>query len=144
MSIPSVVSDYIAGLKAHDVDRIAATVADDVAFVTPSRTLTKEQFLAMLRALYGAFPDWHYEHEEPQQHDDTIVVVWRQSGTHTAALALPGLAPIPATGRRVKIPPQRFVYKVRGDRIVEIRPEAIPGGAPRGILEQLGVAAPPL
>jgi hypothetical protein len=33
---------------------------------------------------------------------------------------------------------------VRGDKIVEIHPEPIPGGAPRGILQQIGVEAPPL
>ena len=32
----------------------------------------------------------------------------------------------------------------RDDRLVEIRPEPVPGGAPRGILEQIGVDAPPL
>ena len=48
-AIPAVLDSYIEGLKAHDVNRIAATVSDDLAFVTPARTLNKEQFLAMLR-----------------------------------------------------------------------------------------------
>ena len=49
------------------------------------------------------------------------------------------MAPVLATGRTVKIPPQYFVYTVGNGRIIEIRPEAIPGGAPAGILEQIGV-----
>ena len=52
---------------------------------------------------------------------------------------MPGLAPIQATGKSVTIPKHYFFYKLRGDKIVEIRPEAVPGGAPGGILEQLGV-----
>ena len=48
--IPPVMNAYIEGLKAHDVDRIASAVSDDLAFVTPARILNKEQFLEMLRA----------------------------------------------------------------------------------------------
>jgi len=142
--IPAVMDAYIAGLKAHDVDRIAATVSDDLAFITPARTLNKDQFLQMLRALYGGFPDWHYDHDEPERRGDVIAVKWRQGGTHTGTFAWPGLEPIPATGRVVRIPEHFFFYRVRGDLLVEIRPEPVPGGAPRGILEQIGVEVRPL
>jgi predicted ester cyclase len=142
--IPAVLHTYMAGLQAHDVDTIARTVADDLAFVTSTRTLDKDQFLQMLRALYAGFPDWHYDHDEPEWREDGIAVRWRQGGTHTSTFALPGLAPIAATGKRVTIPEHYFFYRVRGERIVEIRPEPVPGGAPRGILEQIGVELPPL
>lgn len=142
--IPAVLEAYIAGLEAHDVDRIAATVSDDLAFITPARTLDKPQFLAMLRALYAGFPDWHYDHDEPERRGDVIAVKWRQGGTHTGTFAWPGLEPVPATGRMVAIPEHFFFYRVRDGLLVEIRPEPIPGGAPRGILEQIGVETPPL
>lgn len=143
-AIPAVLHTYMEGLKAHDVDRIAGTVADDLAFVTPSRTLTRPQFLQMLRALYAGFPDWHYEHDLPEWQGDRIAVKWRQGGTHTGPFAFPGLEPIPPTGRKVQIPEHWFFYRIGGDRIIEIRPDPVPGGAPRGILEQIGVALPPL
>jgi predicted ester cyclase len=143
--IPAVIATYIAGLKSHDVDRIATTVADDLAFVTPARTMGKAQFLAFLRALYAGFPDWSYDHDPPQAHaDGTIAIRWRQGGTHRATLALPGFEPVAATGRTVAIPEHDFFYRVRDDRIVEIRPDPVPGGAPRGIFEQIGVTLPPL
>ena len=142
--IPAVMDAYISGLKAHDVERIAATVSDGLAFITPARTLDKGQFLDMLRALYSGFPDWHYDHDEPERRGDVIEVKWRQRGTHTGTFAWPGLEPIPATGRVVRIPEHIFFYRVRGNLLVEIRPELVPGGAPRGILEQIGVEMPPL
>ena len=142
--IPPVLGRYIKGLKTHDVEKIAGTVSDDLNFVSTGRTLNKEQFLDMLRAFYAAFPDWTYDHESPELDNDLISIRWRQGGTHTGALALPGLDPIPATGRTVKIPEQRFFYTIRDERIVTIRPDPIPGGAPKGILEQIGVTAPPL
>lgn len=139
--IPPVIRAYIAGLKSHDVEAIAETVSDDLAFVTPTKRLTKGQFLDMLRALYAGFPDWHYEHAPPELRGATIAVKWRQSGTHTGTFALPGIEPVPATLRKVQIPEHDFFYTVRGDKIVEIRPEAVPGGAPGGILEQIGITS---
>jgi predicted ester cyclase len=142
-TIPSVMASYIAGLRSHDVERIAGAVADELAFVTPDAVLRKAEFLAMLRALYAAFPDWHYEHGPPQVAGQIVTIRWRQAGTHTGTFAWPGLRPVPPTGRRVQIPEHEFQYTIRRGKIVEIRPEPIPGGAPRGILEQIGVPWPP-
>jgi predicted ester cyclase len=142
--IPPALLDYIEGLKAHDVERVAGTVADDLAFIAATRTLSKPQFLSMLRALYGGFPDWHYDYDAVEVRLDCYAVKWRQGGTHTGVWNLPGMEPIAPTGKSVRIPEHYFFYKVRGDKIVEIHPEPIPGGAPRGILQQIGVEAPPL
>lgn len=140
--IPDSILNYIEGLTSHDVDRIAAAVADDVVFVTPARTLNKAQFLAMLQGLYSGFPDWCYDHDSPQWREDVITVNWRQGGTHTGILAEPGLPIVPATGRAVQIHDQNFFYKVRDNKIIEIRPDPVPGGAPWGLLDQLGMHVP--
>lgn len=139
-AIPAVLSRYVAGLKRHDVAQIAGTVADDLVVVLPGRTLAKPDFLGFLSALYTAFPDWHYDHDEPERRDDgSFTVRWRQSGTHTQALTLPGKPPLAATGKAVHIPEQFFFYKIVGGQLTEIRPDPIAGGAPWGILEQLGL-----
>ena len=143
-AIPPVLLAYIEGLKAHDVGKIADTVSEDLAFVSANRTLSKPEFLKMLNALYTGFPDWHYDHDAPQWQADLIAVKWRQGGTHQGVFAMPGLDPVAPTGRKVKIPEHYFFYRVAGERIVMIRPEVVPGGAPRGILEQIGVSLPPL
>lgn len=141
-TIPSVLLTYINGLETHDVAKIGSTVADDLRFVTPTDIVDKERFLSFLHALYAAFPDWNYEHDEPEMRGPEIAVKWRQSGTHAGALNLPGLPSVAPTGKLVRIPEQFFFYRVRDDRIVEIRPEPIAGGAPQGILQQIGVAWP--
>jgi len=140
-AIPRVLLAYIEGLKGHDVKKIAGTVADDLRFITPATTVGKERFLNFLRALYAAFPDWQYEHDEPEVRADEIAVKWRQGGTHTGTLALPGIE-VAATGKKVRIPDQFFFYQLREGQIVQIRPEPIAGGAPLGILEQIGVEWP--
>jgi hypothetical protein len=142
--IPPVFLTYLEGLKAHDVAKIATTVSEDLAFVSATRTLSKAEFLKMITALYTGFPDWNYDHDAPYWQDDLSLVKWRQSGTHNGVFAMPGLNPIEPTGRHVTIPEQFFFYRIRDESIVMIRPEVIAGGAPRGILEQIGVEMPPL
>jgi hypothetical protein len=39
--VPLVLLEYIEGLKTHDVERIAGTVADDLAFIAATRTQNK-------------------------------------------------------------------------------------------------------
>jgi predicted ester cyclase len=143
-AIPPVLLTYIEGLKAHDVRKIADTVSEDLAFISANRTLSKPDFLKMLNALYTGFPDWHYDYDGVELHGDLYAVKWRQGGTHTGVFAMPGLDPVAPTGRTVRIPEHYFRYRVTGDKIVVIHPEVVPGGAPRGILEQIGVALPPL
>jgi predicted ester cyclase len=134
---PLVLQRYVDGLKTHDVEKVASTLSDELAFVAPNRTLNQTEFLNMLRALYTAFPDWHYVHADPEIRGGVIAIKWRQSGTHTGTFNMPGLAPIAATGRAVTIADQYFFYTIRHGLIVTIQPDPIPGGAPRGILEQI-------
>ena len=97
-----------------------------------------DEILAFLAALYRGFPDWSYDHDPPVlTGDGAIGVKWRQGGTHTGALAFPGFDSYhPATGRQVTIPEHFFYYRVDDRGLHEIRPDPIPGGAPRGIFEQ--------
>lgn len=136
---------YVTGLKAHDVGAIGASLAEEVRFVTPVKTMKKSSILEFLAALYAGFPNWSYDHDEPVRRDEgSYSILWRQSGTHTAKLDLPGFAAVSATGKKVIIPEQRFFYQVGSEGLTEIRPDPIPGGAPRGIFEQIGVEQPPL
>ena len=138
-------ASYIEGLKSHDVAAIDKSLAEDVKFVTPVKTMGKTLILEFLTALYAGFPDWHYDHDDPvRENDGSYSILWRQGGTHKAKLDLPGFAAVPATGKSVIIPEQRFFYRVGSAGLTEIRPDPIPGGAPRGIFEQIGVEQPPL
>jgi hypothetical protein len=144
-TIPQVLLDYVEGLRAHDVPLIASTVADDLRFISATRILNKAQFLEMLTALYAGFPDWSYDYNEIEDRGQgNFAIRWRQGGTHRDTWAMPGMDPIPATGRAVRIPPQYFFYRLVQGRLGIIFPEPIVGGAPRGILEQIGVPVPPL
>lgn len=144
-SLPIALAQYVEGLKNHDVEKIGSSFDPEVVFVTPARTMGYDEILAFLSALYRGFPDWHYDHDPPVLQDDgSIGVLWRQGGTHTGRLEFPGFDAWAATGVVVTIPEHFFYYRVGEFGLTEIRPDPVPGGAPRGIFEQIGVELPPL
>jgi len=143
--IPPVLLTYVEGLKTHDIRKIAATMADDLKFISATRILDKEPALKMLTALYAGFPDWSYAYDGIEDRGQgNNAIKWRQDGIHTGTWAMPGMAPIPPTGKKVRIPEHYFYYRVADDKLTMIFPEPFVGGAPRGILEQIGVELPPL
>ncbi len=144
-TVPRCLIAYVAGLRDHDVEAVAATVADDLMFISATRILDKPQFVAMLKSLYSGFPDWTYEHDGIEDRGQgNYAIQWRQMGTHAGTWMMPGMEPIAPTGKRVRMPPQYFFYRVAANKLILIFPEPIVGGAPRGILEQIGVTAPVL
>lgn len=143
--IPDALAIYMRGLAQHDIALIGSTFADDIRFVTPTKTMVRHEILEFLSALYRGFPNWSYDHDPPLFCDDgSIAVRWRQGGTHTAPLAFTGFDTVSATGKTVTIPEHDFHYRLRENKLTEIRPDPIPGGAPRGIFEQIGAKLPPL
>lgn len=145
VEIPPPLALYMEGLRSHDLAKIEDSFAGDIRFVTPTRTMGSGEILSFLTALYRGFPDWTYDNDPPVlAGNGAIGVKWRQGGTHTATLAFPGFDSYPATNRKVTIPEHFFYYLVDDLGLHEIRPDPVPGGAPRGIFEQIGVEHPPL
>jgi hypothetical protein len=143
--IPEALERYIQGLKSRDVELIATTVSQSLKFVTTSKILGRLEFLSMLRALYRGFPDWTYQNDAPRLLDgEQYAIRWAQGGVHSGEFCWPGQVSAPATHRRVQIPAHDFFYRIRKGAIVEIEPDPIPGGAPRGIFEQIGFDSPPV
>lgn len=145
LGIPAPLLLYMEGLRNHDLEMIRHSFCDGIQFVTPERTMEREEILAFLGALYRGFPDWAYDHDPPVlRGDGRIGVKWRQGGRHTETLEFPGFDAYAATGKQVTIPEHYFFYRVDERGLSEIRPDPVPGGAPRGIFEQIGVEVPPL
>ena len=145
--IPPALATYIEGLRTHDIALIGSSFSPDTVFITPAKTMGHDEILEFLAALYRGFPDWSYAYDDADldfREDGLIGVKWRQGGTHTEKLEFPGFPGVEATGRAVKIPEHYFYYRVQDGALTEIRPVPVPGGAPRGIFEQIGVELPPL
>jgi len=86
-SLPPALLQYMADLKAHDVEMIGASLAEDVQLVTPAKTMDKPMILQFLATLYHGFPDWSYDHDEPELLEDGFFCALA-AGWHTGPLAL--------------------------------------------------------
>ena len=87
-------------INAHDLDAVAAVMADD--FVDheeiPGLEPTKEGALEFFRQTIAAFPDVRFEAEDVLVDGDKVVARARFTGTHEG-----DFMGVPASGRRVDI-----------------------------------------
>jgi predicted ester cyclase len=140
MDVTPIISRYLDALAARDLDAVADSTAPDLEFAGPTGVLDQAGYLDLLRALFAAFPDWGFEQGRLRFGWDHATVELSMHGTHTGVLALPvpGVEPVPPSGRPLLLPPEDVHFTVRNGRIARIEPDA----GVRAILQQLGVEIP--
>jgi predicted ester cyclase len=103
---------YLAACNAHAFDCLADYVAEDVRVNDQRQGLTA--YVAGLRGVVRAFPDYHWEMRGLLIDGDSIAAHFEDTGTHEGEFL--GVAP---TGRKVRT--REFaVYRLRSDRIAEV------------------------
>jgi aspartyl-tRNA synthetase len=103
---------YMAACNAHAFDRLSAFVAEDVWVNDEPQGLTA--YVAGLRAVVRAFPDYHWELRHLLIEGDSIAAHFTDTGTHRGEFL--GVAP---TGRRITIS-EFAVYRLEHDRIAQV------------------------
>jgi hypothetical protein len=112
------VKAFSEALDARDFNKAASYLADDFVFAGPvPQPIGKQAFIAV-----------------------------QITGTHTRGLVLPmpGIPPIPATGKSVSLPEEHITFTFKGDKITSLTSDNVPGGGVAGVLAQIGVQLPPL
>jgi predicted ester cyclase len=107
--------------------------------------LNKAQFLGVMKNTMAGLPDFSFNTGEVKEHSESHVEARVQiSGTHTGTLqnVIPGIPPLPATGKRVQLPQETLHYTLEGSKISSIRVESVEGGGFGGLFSQLGVEQP--
>jgi steroid delta-isomerase-like uncharacterized protein len=103
---------YMAACNAHAFDRLSEFVAEDVRVNDEDQGLT--DYVAGLREVVRAFPDYHWEIRGVLVDGDSIAAHFTDTGTHRGEFL--GVAP---TGRRITT--REFaVYHLRDGRIAEV------------------------
>ena len=140
---PSVVFQlYTDALDRGDFDAMRELIDDDFRLEGAGLDgIGKPEFLLAMKAQMDAFPDYSENPTGLREEGDVLHFVAHVRGTQAGALALPGMAPVPATNRRIELPPEPAWIRVTDGRIRVYHVEAVPGGGVRGILDQLGVHA---
>src|SRR6266487_1963941 len=105
MSATEIVQDFSAALEAKDLDKAASYLSDDFMLRGPTpQPVGKNEFIAIQGAFFQAFPDWSFNQSALQEQGDKVISTVQITGTHTAPLVMPGMPPIPATGKKVSLP----------------------------------------
>jgi predicted ester cyclase len=103
---------YLAACNAHAFDRLQTFVAGDVW--VNDRPLGLTAYVAGLRAVVRAFPDYHWELRSLLIEGDSIAAHFTDTGTHLGEFL--GVAP---TGRTVTTS-EFAVYRLARDRIAQV------------------------
>ena len=134
------------GMKAwenNDADTLAPIVADDFVMTGPTpQPLGKAEFIGFMHVLLEAMPDFAFNVSRYEENGDTIVAYSHITGTHTGTLALPGLPPIPATGKKIALPEEVQTYTIKNGKLQSLVTDARPDAGVTGMLSQLGVLLP--
>jgi predicted ester cyclase len=147
MSKVDAVKAFSEALETRDFNKAASYLADDFVFVGPvPQPIGKQEFLAIQSAFEDAFQDWSFNSHDEVEQGDTVVAAVQITGTHTRDLVLPmpGMPPIPATGKRVSLPVEHITFTFKGDKIAGLTSDNVPGGGVPGVLAQIGVPLPPM
>lgn len=129
---------YSAALDRGDLDAMAELIDDEFRFEgAGADTVGKREFLAALKTQLDAFPDYTEGATDLVEEGDVIYFVANVRGTQRGALALPGAAPIPPTGREVRLPPASAWVRVHDGRLLAYHLAGVPGGGIEGIVSQL-------
>ena len=114
-------------------------LAEDFLFDGPTaKPIGRQEWLDQQRSLLQAFPDLDFNLHDIHEHDGVVSARMRLSGRHAGVLLLPGMPPVPPTGRSVVLPPEEIMVGFKGDKIVHLEVKQVPNGGLTGILEQVG------
>jgi predicted ester cyclase len=132
-----------AGMAAWckgDTATLGSLLTDDFTLSGPTpQPLNKAAFLGLCGALIAAFPDWNFNATDFREEGDTVYATFHITGTHTGTLAaIPGVPPVPATGKAVSLAADQAVYTMRGGLASQQNITTGPGGGVAGLYAQVG------
>jgi predicted ester cyclase len=143
MSVEQVARDLISNMNSAEKVKAMLT-ADAMASggVLPQAMPAIEAF-NMVSGLNAGFPDLKFEVQQVTVNGDQATVKAKVSGTNTGTLSLPmpGMPPIPPTGKKVSAP-DVFIVTVQGDKVSHFKVDSPADGGIPAMLAQLGVKMP--
>lgn len=99
--------------------------------------------MKVMAGLSAAFPDLKFEVQQVAVNGNQATVKAQWTGTNTGPLSLPmpGMQPIPATGKKVSVK-DTYVVTVQGEKVSHMKVESPADGGIPGALAQMGVKVP--
>jgi predicted ester cyclase len=134
------------GLKAWenaDEETSSSLIADDFQMSGPvPQPIGKREFLGLMHSIHAGMPDFAFNVSSFEEDGDAVIACSHITATHTGTLILPGMPPIPATGKKVSLPEEVQTYTFKDGKVKRLTTDAKPDAGIPGMLAQLGVLPP--
>ncbi len=143
MSVEQVARDFV--INMFDPDKAKGAVTGDAVAsggVLP-QPMPMMEALPVASELKAAIPDLKIDIQQVMVNGNqaTVNVLWGGTQTGRLNLPVPGMAPIPPTGKEVHVK-DAFVVTVQGDKVSHLHVESPADGGIPAALAQLGVPMP--
>jgi hypothetical protein len=147
MNTQKLAQDFAKAINAGDWDTVASYLADDFQFSGPvPEPVSGAEWIGLNQTMQAGMPDMSINLRIVSVEGDEIRSVDQVTGTHTSDLDLTpqGIGVIPASGKRLSLPQETGVARVRDGKLVSIHLNTPENGGLAGLLAQLGVEPPPM
>ena len=146
LSPTEIVKAHLRAVENGDWDKANSYLADSYKMKMKGMpffvSIKKDDALSMHKARKTAFPDFKFNEVIESATDNQVKAAIYLTGTHTGLLDYPTNVGVPktaATGKKINLPSEYFVYSVENDKIVDTYGEIPDGHGPKALMEQLGI-----
>ncbi len=141
MSNADIIKAARAAFDAEDFKRYADFLSEDFLWVGSfPKPLNKKNTIKWITAIKAGVPDFSLNFRFVSEVGENIVRgTIEPSGTHTATLALPGITPLPPTGKSFAATLQLIEYTIRDGKISRFEIGEAEGGELFKMLGFLGL-----
>ena len=146
LSPTEIVKAHLRAIENGDWDKANSYLADSYKMKMKGMpffvSIKKDDALSMHKARKTAFADFKFNEIIESATDNQVKVAIYLTGTHTGLLDYPKNVGVPkteATGKKINLPSEYFIYSVENDKIVDTYGEIPDGHGPKALMEQLGI-----
>ncbi len=143
MSVEQVARDFVSNMK--DLQKIQSMLTPDAMVdggVLPQPMPAMEAF-QIVSGLNSALPDLKFDIQQVTVNGNqaTVNILWHGTQTRTFTPPMPGMMPIPATGKAVSVK-DKFIITVQGDKVSHMTVDSPADGGIPAALGQMGAKPP--
>jgi predicted ester cyclase len=143
MSVEQIARDFVSNMANEG--KVKSMVTPDAMAdggVLP-QAIPMMEAMKVISGLTTAFPDIKFNIQKVTVNGNqaTVDALWSGTNNGPLSLPMPGMAPIPATGKKVSVK-DSYVITVQGDKVSHIKVESPADGGIPAALVQIGVKMP--
>jgi hypothetical protein len=143
VSVESVAREVVMNMTNTEKVKTMATPDAMASGGVLPQPIPMMEALKVTAGLLTAFPDIKFDIQQVtvKGDDATVKVTWSGTNTGPFSLPMPGMQPIPATGKKVSVK-DGYVVTVKGDKVSHFKVDSPADGGIPGALAQMGVKMP--